>query len=110
MLKTTTIVFAGIILLLNTAHGKAERIAGSVCYPRVPKVKVTEAIELAKKHHYSSGFSQYKIFVDDAELKCVNAVHYWKIGYRLQSRETGHIFAKVLMSGSVTSGVAVKDG
>lgn len=110
MLKVTKIVFSIIIVLQTTAYAKAERMSGSICDPRVPKINITEAIELTKKHHYSSGLSKYKIFVDNADLKCVDAVHYWKVGYRLQSRETGHIFAKVLMNGSVTSGLAVKDG
>jgi len=101
-------VFAILLLTNNLAYAK--RAATSVCDPRVPVVSLEKAINLVRLNHQSSALSDKPIFIDLAQLKCVNNIHTWHIGYRLKAYESGHFIVKVSMDGSLTTGKVIKDG
>jgi predicted aspartyl protease len=107
-LKSTILLLAFTILLSSNVI--AEGINKIPQLERVPAITLDEAIALVKTYHNKSSLSSEKIFIDEAVLIRINGKCFWKVGYRLQARETGHMYVKVSMDGKVQIDSVVKDG
>ena len=85
---------------------KSER---SVCKPRTPDIVLDDALKLVRTHHLSA-ISNEEIFIDFAELKCINNIYKWHIGYRLKAYESEQMIVTLSMDGMIKGYTVSKDG
>jgi len=99
-------IFIISILASPTLNAKAKR--SSICEPREPVIKYTQAIKIAKESLVKY-LAVDDAFIDLVKLSCQNQKHIWIIGFRRKAYESGHLLIYLHMDGRTKTSV-VKDG
>jgi len=102
------LLFISIISISTLNHSAiAKKIRQ--CDSRVPEIKLTTAITLAKNYVINTLNFTGDVFVDEAKLNCRENELVWLLGLRKTDYETGHLYLSVNMSSSINIESIVKD-
>ena len=95
-------------VFLTSLPAYAERGPTEAHCPRVPKIELQQALELASDHMKEKGLLN-ELYIDTAALKCKNDTLVWEIGWRRKKYESGHWILQIHPDKSIR-GIIIKDG
>ncbi len=109
-MKLTTYIIIPVLVLCLSSMAVGEKLRSTIEQDRVPKINIVRAVQFIIDHHRKSNPETGEVFVDEALFVRTKDESFWKVGVRLKTHETGHLYYKVTTEGKVTLHSAVKDG